>query len=149
MIEERDISIAMRDGTRLRGRLSTDSRASIPYFTPRPCITRTFKPRHRGHIAAAAGSRAALVRSHRGGDTRRFIANGYVHAIAQPRGSAKSEGHYGHEDTTTTTHRMDHAATMVKRQGRNGRHFWLCRRTVACRHAGTSRAESHLSVRRV
>ena len=33
------------------------------------------------------------------GDTRRFIANGYVHVIAQPRGSAKSEGHYGHEDT--------------------------------------------------
>jgi hypothetical protein len=33
------------------------------------------------------------------GDTRRLIANGYVHVIAQPRGSAKSEGHYGHEDT--------------------------------------------------
>jgi putative CocE/NonD family hydrolase len=33
------------------------------------------------------------------GDTRRFVANGYVHVIAQPRGSAKSEGHYGHEDT--------------------------------------------------
>ena len=25
--------------------------------------------------------------------------NGYVHVIAQPRGSAKSEGHYGHENT--------------------------------------------------
>ena len=33
------------------------------------------------------------------GDTRRFIANGYVHVISQPRGSAKSEGHYGNEDT--------------------------------------------------
>jgi putative CocE/NonD family hydrolase len=33
------------------------------------------------------------------GDTRRFIASGYVHVIAQPRGSATSEGHYGHEDT--------------------------------------------------
>jgi putative CocE/NonD family hydrolase len=33
------------------------------------------------------------------GDTRRFVANGYVHVICQPRGSAKSEGHYGHEDT--------------------------------------------------
>jgi uncharacterized protein len=33
------------------------------------------------------------------GDTRRFIANGYVHVIAQPRGSAKSEGHYGNENT--------------------------------------------------
>ena len=25
--------------------------------------------------------------------------HGYVHVIAQPRGSAKSEGHYGHEDS--------------------------------------------------
>ena len=33
------------------------------------------------------------------GDTRRLIANGYVHVIAQPRGSAKSEGHYGIENT--------------------------------------------------
>ena len=33
------------------------------------------------------------------GNTRRFVANGYAHVIAQPRGSGKSEGHYGHEDT--------------------------------------------------
>jgi putative CocE/NonD family hydrolase len=33
------------------------------------------------------------------GNTRHFIANGYVHVIAQPRGSAKSEGVYGHEET--------------------------------------------------
>ncbi len=33
------------------------------------------------------------------GNTRQLIANGYAHVIAQPRGSAKSEGVYGHEDT--------------------------------------------------
>src|SRR5262249_50062754 len=31
--------------------------------------------------------------------TRLFVANGYAHVIAQPRGSGKSAGHYGHEDT--------------------------------------------------
>jgi len=37
---------------------------------------------------------------------------------------------------------------MVKRQGRNGRHLRL-RRAMARRRAGTSRAESHLSIRRM
>jgi len=101
MIEERDISVVMRDGTRL----------AVDVYRPDGVrqISRAVRisaaqqghsgPRHRGHIAAATCARASLVRPIEAGDTRRFIANGYVHVIAQPRGSAKSEGHYGHEDT--------------------------------------------------
>src|ERR1700743_70577 len=56
--------------------------------------------RHCGYLAAATGAPAPLwFGPIEPGDTRRFIATGYVHVIAQPRGSAKSEGHYGHEDT--------------------------------------------------
>ena len=54
---------------------------------------------HCGRFAAATRACTALVWADRSRDTRRFIANGYVHVIAQPRGSAKSEGHYGEENT--------------------------------------------------
>ena len=90
MIEERDISVTMRDGTRLavdvyrsdaHGRYS----AQQGHSGARHCGHSTSQPAHAplwfGPIAA--------------GDTRRFVANDYVHVISQPRGSAKSEGHYG------------------------------------------------------
>ena len=84
------------------------------------------------------------------GDTRRFVANGYVHVIrTAPRvgeiGRALRRGEY----RPLRPDRMDHAATVVKRQGRDGRRFGLCRRTMARCRAGTSGAESHLSIRRV
>ncbi|SHK03279.1 hypothetical protein SAMN05443637_10263 [Pseudonocardia thermophila] len=101
MIEERDLSVAMRDGTRLAVdvyRPDEPGRYPVLYacslhnkdiqgpdvfdaIPPQPA----FAPLWFGPIEA--------------GDTRRFVANGYVHVIAQPRGSAKSEGHYGEEDT--------------------------------------------------
>jgi uncharacterized protein len=100
MIEERDVSAAMRDGTRLAidvYRPEALGRYAVLYASALhnkdiqgPDIAEILPPQPApplwfGPIEA--------------GNTRRFIANGYVHVIAQPRGSAKSEGHYGEENT--------------------------------------------------
>ena len=106
--------------------------------------------RHRGHIAAATGARAALVRSHRGGRhttlhrQRLRSCDCAAEGLRQVGRALRPRG-YG----PLRSDRMDHAATVVKRQGRNGRHLRICRRTMARCRAGTSGAESHLSVRRV
>lgn len=70
------------------------------FSTQPPCTTRTC----RGLTwptscrLSRRTSRFGSVRSKRG-DTRQLIAHGYVHVIAQQRGSGKSEGHYGSENT--------------------------------------------------
>ena len=97
MIEERDISVTMRDGTRL----AVSGRA---WPIPGTLRVRTHNKDIQGpDIADILPSRPAHAPLWFGpiaaGDTRRFVANDYVHVIAQPRGSAKSEGHYGEEDT--------------------------------------------------
>src|SRR5246127_5402015 len=94
MIEERDISVAMRDGTRLAVdvyRPEAGGRYHVVYASPLhnkdiqgPDIADILPPQP-AHAPLWFGPIEA-------GDTRRFIANGYIHVIAQPRGSAKSEG---------------------------------------------------------
>ena len=101
MIEERDISVAMRDGTRLAVdvyRPDTPGKYPVLYASALhnkdiqgPDIADVLPPQP-AHAPLWFGPIEA-------GDTRRFVANGYIHVIAQPRGSAKSEGHFGHEDT--------------------------------------------------
>src|SRR5262249_30549394 len=65
-----------------------------PHFTTRICRGRTLltccRPNRLTRPYGSVPSRPA---------TRLFVANGYAHVIAQPRGSGKSAGHYGHEDT--------------------------------------------------
>src|SRR5258707_14825188 len=74
--------------------------ASIPRSMPRLCITKDIQGPDIADILRPQPAHAPLwFGPIEAGDPRRFIANGYVHVIAQPRGSAKSEGHYGHEDT--------------------------------------------------
>ena len=101
MIEERDIVVTMRDGTRLAVdvyRPDADGKYPVLYASALhnkdlqgPDIADVLPPQP-AHAPLWFGPIEA-------GDTRRFIANGYVHVIAQPRGSAKSEGHYGEENT--------------------------------------------------
>ena len=101
MIEERDLFVEMRDGTRLAVdvyRPDGPGRYPVLYAAALhnkdlqgPDIADAIPPQP-AHAPLWFGPLEA-------GDTRRFIANGYVHVIAQPRGSAKSEGHYGHEDS--------------------------------------------------
>ena len=101
MIEERDIRIAMRDGTRLAldvYRPQSEGRFPVLYAAALhnkdmqgPDIADVLPPQ-----PASAPLWFGPIEA---GDTRCFLAAGYIHVIAQPRGSAKSEGHYGHEDS--------------------------------------------------
>jgi uncharacterized protein len=101
LVEERDIEVTMRDGTKLAidvYRPEAPGKYPVLYASALhnkdiqgPDIADVLPPQP-AHAPLWFGPIEA-------GDTRRFIANGYVHVISQPRGSAKSEGHYGHEDT--------------------------------------------------
>jgi putative CocE/NonD family hydrolase len=101
MIEERDISVAMRDGTRLAVDVyRPDKPGSYPVLYAAALHNKDLQGPDIADILPPQPAHAPLwFGPIEAGDTRRFIANGYVHVIAQPRGSAKSEGHYGHEDT--------------------------------------------------
>src|SRR5258708_1197378 len=99
MIQERDVSIAMRDSTRL----SVDVyRPSAPGKYPVLYASALHNKDIQGpDISEGLPPQPAYAPLWFGpleaGDTRRFVANGYVHVIAQPRGSGKSEGQYGDE----------------------------------------------------
>jgi putative CocE/NonD family hydrolase len=101
MIEERDLRIRMRDGIHLALDVYRPE-GQGPYPVLYACALHN-KDLQGPDIADVLPPQPAHAPLWFGpleaGDTRRFIANGYVHVIAQPRGSAKSEGHYGHEDT--------------------------------------------------
>src|ERR1700704_4868397 len=101
MIEERDISVAMRDGTRLAVDVyRPDAPGRYPVLYASALHNKDIQGPDIADILPPQPAHAPLwFGPIEAGDTRRFIANGYVHVIAQPRGSAKSEGHYGHEDT--------------------------------------------------
>src|SRR5437016_1584560 len=101
MIEERDISVAMRDGTRLAVDVyRPDAAGKYPVLYASALHNKDIQGPDIADILPPQPAHAPLwFGPIEAGDTRRFIANGYVHVIAQPRGSAKSEGHYGHEDT--------------------------------------------------
>jgi len=98
LVEERDITVTMRDGTKLAidvYRPAAPGKYPVLYASALhnkdiqgPDIADVLPPQP-AHAPLWFGPIEA-------GDTRRFIANGYVHVISQPRGSAKSEGHYGH-----------------------------------------------------
>ena len=101
MIEERDLRIRMRDGVHLALDVYRPDGPG-PYPVLYACALHN-KDMQGPDMADVLPAQPANVPLWFGpleaGDTRRFVANGYVHVIAQPRGSGKSEGHYGHEDT--------------------------------------------------
>ena len=101
MIEERDILIAMRDGIRLAIDVyRPDAPGKYPVLYASALHNKDIQGPDIADVLPPQPAHAPLwFGPIEAGDTRRFIANGYVHVIAQPRGSAKSEGHYGHEDS--------------------------------------------------
>ena len=101
MIEERDIIVAMRDGTRLAVDVyRPDEPGRHPVLYASALHNKDIQGPDIADILPPQPAHAPLWFGPIGGQhIRRFIANGYVHVVAQPRGSAKSEGHYGHEDT--------------------------------------------------
>jgi putative CocE/NonD family hydrolase len=94
MIQERDVMITMRDGVKLAVDIyRPDARGKFPVIYS--CAMHN-KDLQRPEIAEALNPQPAYSTmwygSIEGGDTKRFIANGYAHVIAQLRGAAKSEG---------------------------------------------------------
>jgi len=69
MIEERDISVAMRDGTRLALDVyRPDAAGRYPVLYACALHNKDIQGTgHCGHIASATSSRTAVVRTHRGG----------------------------------------------------------------------------------
>src|SRR5258706_2523416 len=101
MVEERDLIVTMRDGTRLAVDVyRPDQPGKYPVLYACALHNKDIQGPDIADILPPQPAHAPLwFGPIEAGDTRRFIANGYVHVVAQPRGSAKSEGHYGHEDT--------------------------------------------------
>jgi uncharacterized protein len=101
MIEERDLRISMRDGIHLALDVyRPEGPGPYPVLYAAALHNKDMQGPDMADMLSPQPANVPLwFGPLEAGDTRRFIANGYVHVIAQPRGSAKSEGHYGHEDT--------------------------------------------------
>lgn len=101
MIEERDLRIRMRDGVRLAADVyRPDGNGPFPVLYAAALHNKDMQGPDMADVLPPQPANVPLwFGPLEAGDTRRFIANGYVHVIAQPRGSAKSEGHYGNENT--------------------------------------------------
>ena len=101
MIEERDIRIRMRDGVRLAIDVyRPDGQGPFPVLYAAALHNKDMQGPDMADVLPPQPANVPLwFGPIEAGDTRRFIANGYVHVIAQPRGSAKSEGHYGNENS--------------------------------------------------
>ncbi len=101
LIEQRDLEVVMRDGTRLAVDVYRPPEpGKYPVLYASALHNKDIQGPDIADILPPQPAHAPLwFGPIEAGDTRRFVANGYVHVIAQPRGSAKSEGHYGHEDT--------------------------------------------------
>jgi uncharacterized protein len=101
MIEQRDLRIRMRDGIRLAVDVyRPDGQGPFPVLYAAALHNKDIQGPDMADVLPPQPANVPLwFGPIEAGDTRRLIANGYVHVIAQPRGSAKSEGHYGEENT--------------------------------------------------
>ncbi|MFH0915693.1 MAG: CocE/NonD family hydrolase [bacterium] len=100
MIQERDVMVKMRDGVHLAVDVYRP-KAAGKYPVLYACAVHN-KDLQRPEVAEALPPQPAYASLWygviEGGDTKRLIANGYVHVIAEPRGVGKSEGDYGDEE---------------------------------------------------
>ncbi|HEX4157407.1 MAG TPA: CocE/NonD family hydrolase [Rhizomicrobium sp.] len=101
MIEERDLRIRMRDGTHLAADVyRPNGLGPFPVLYASALHNKDMQGPDMADVLPNQPANAPLwFGPIEAGDTRCFIANGYAHVIVQPRGSAKSEGHYGEEDS--------------------------------------------------
>ena len=99
MLQERDVMVVMRDGVRIAADIY---RPGAPgRFPTLYTCARHNKDLQRPEIAASLSAQPAWSSMWYGvieaGDSRRFVANGYVHVVAQLRGVGKSEGAAGED----------------------------------------------------
>ena len=100
MIQERDVMVRMRDGIHLAVdvyRPKAEGRYPVLYA----CAVHN-KDLQRPEIAEALPPQPAYASLWygviEGGDSKRLIANGYAHVIAELRGVGKSEGNYDEDE---------------------------------------------------
>src|SRR5260370_17355459 len=101
MIEERDLRIRMRDGVHLAiDTYRPGGQGPFPVLYAAALHNKDMQGPDMADVLPPQPANVPLwFGPIEAGDTRRFIANGYVHVIAQPRGSAKSEDPYDRENT--------------------------------------------------
>ncbi len=97
MIQERDVMISMRDGVRLAVDIyRPDAQGRFPVIYTNALHNKDLQ---RPEIAEALNPQPAYSTMWygviEGGDTKRFVSNGYAHVIGQLRGVGKSEGNMG------------------------------------------------------
>jgi predicted acyl esterase len=97
MKQERDVMISMRDGVRLAADIyRPDAPGKFPVIYTNAMHNKDLQ---RPEIAEALNPQPAYSSMWygviEGGDTKRFVSNGYAHVVAQLRGVGKSEGHMG------------------------------------------------------
>ena len=106
MIKEYDLPVPMRDGVTLRVDVyRPDAPGTFPVLYT--CAMHN-KDLQRVEVAEnlKVGQPAWSTQWYgviEGGDSKRFVANGYVHVIGQVRGGHKSEGQLWRRTTTGTT----------------------------------------------
>src|SRR5437764_12719931 len=101
LVEERDIVVTMRDGTKLAVDVyRPEAPGKYPVLYASALHNKDIQGPDIADILPPQPAHAPLwFGPIEAGDTRRSVANGYIRVIAQPPGSAKSEGHSRHEDT--------------------------------------------------
>ena len=101
MIAERDIMVPMRDGVRIAVDVyRPDTDAPLPVLYACALHNKDLQGPNLSDVLPAQPAYSALwFGPLEAGDTHRLLAAGYVHVIAQSRGTGKSEGHFMDEDT--------------------------------------------------
>jgi len=101
MIQERDILITMRDGTRLALDVyRPDAEGAYPVLYATALHNKDMQGPDVSNVLSPQPPNAPLwFGPIEAGDTRRIVANGYVHVIVQQRGTGKSEGRFHEEDS--------------------------------------------------
>jgi putative CocE/NonD family hydrolase len=100
MIEERDVRISMRDGVRLAADVyRPDAPGTHPVLYAAAMHNKDIQGPDIADVLPPQPAYAPLwFGPIEAGDSRRFVANGYVHVVGQIRGSGKSEGVFGQEN---------------------------------------------------
>jgi hypothetical protein len=101
MIEERDIQISMRDGAKLSVDIyRPDGPGPFPVLYASALHNKDMQGPDIADVLPPQPAHAPLwFGPVEAGDTRRFVANGYVHVIGQVRGAGKSEGVFGQDNS--------------------------------------------------
>ena len=100
MIQERDVRVLMRDGVQLAVDVyRSDAPGAYPVLYATSLHNKDMQGPDISDVLPSQPAHAPLwFGPIEAGDTRKFIANGYVHVIGQVRGSGKSEGEFGQEN---------------------------------------------------